>query len=99
MAFVAEGGLEMARRRHKPEEIVAKLRQVDVLEAFNGWGYFAHHVHSAYLWSFSKHHQAGKYVSDRKCSATASDKQCGTMPILKVMMALDKTIKPARLGT
>jgi ACT domain-containing protein len=31
MAFVAEGGLEMARRKHKPEEIVAKLRQVDVL--------------------------------------------------------------------
>jgi hypothetical protein len=28
MAFVAEGGLEMARRKHKPEEIVAKLRQV-----------------------------------------------------------------------
>jgi transposase-like protein len=31
MAFVAEGGLEMTRRKHKPEEIVAKLRQVDVL--------------------------------------------------------------------
>src|SRR5208337_2145639 len=31
MAFVAEGGLEMGRRKHKPEEIVAKLRQVDVL--------------------------------------------------------------------
>jgi transposase len=31
MSFVAEGGLEMARKRHKPEEIVAKLRQVDVL--------------------------------------------------------------------
>jgi putative transposase len=31
MAFVAEGGFEMAGKRHKPEEIVAKLRQVDVL--------------------------------------------------------------------
>jgi putative transposase len=31
MAFVAEGGFEMASKRHKPEEIVAKLRQVDVL--------------------------------------------------------------------
>jgi putative transposase len=31
MAFVAEGGFEMARKRHKSEEIVAKLRQVDVL--------------------------------------------------------------------
>jgi putative transposase len=31
MAFVAEGGFKMARKRHKPEEIVAKLWQVDVL--------------------------------------------------------------------
>jgi putative transposase len=31
MAFVAERGFEMARKRHKPEAIVAKLRQVDVL--------------------------------------------------------------------
>jgi transposase-like protein len=26
-----EGGFEMGRKRHKPEEIVAKLRQVEVL--------------------------------------------------------------------
>src|SRR5512136_2858023 len=31
MAFEPEGGFEMGRKRHKPEEIVAKLRQVDVL--------------------------------------------------------------------
>jgi putative transposase len=31
MAFVAEVGFEMPRKKHKPEEIVAKLRQVDVL--------------------------------------------------------------------
>jgi putative transposase len=31
MAFVADGGFEMGMKRHKPEEIVAKLRQVDVL--------------------------------------------------------------------
>jgi hypothetical protein len=37
MAFVAEGGLEMARRKHKPEEIVAKLRQV-VAEAVRTTG-------------------------------------------------------------
>ena len=33
MAFAADGGFEIARKRHKPEEIVAKLRQVDVLTA------------------------------------------------------------------
>jgi putative transposase len=31
MAFEPEGGFEMGGKRHKPEEIVAKLRQVDVL--------------------------------------------------------------------
>jgi putative transposase len=33
MAFATDGGFEMARRRHKPEEIVAKLRQLGVLMA------------------------------------------------------------------
>jgi transposase-like protein len=31
MAFGPDGGFEMSRKRHKPEEIVAKLRQVEVL--------------------------------------------------------------------
>jgi hypothetical protein len=33
MAFRAEGGIEMARKRYKLEEIVARLRQVEVLTA------------------------------------------------------------------
>jgi putative transposase len=33
MAFRAEGGIEMTRKRYKPEEIVARLRQVEVLTA------------------------------------------------------------------
>jgi hypothetical protein len=31
MAYEALGGIEMARKRYKPEEIVVKLRQVEVL--------------------------------------------------------------------
>jgi putative transposase len=31
MAFEPDGGRGMARKKYKPEEIVAKLRQVDVL--------------------------------------------------------------------
>jgi len=31
MAFCQEEDVEMSEKRHKPEEIVAKLRQVDVL--------------------------------------------------------------------
>jgi putative transposase len=33
MAFEPDGGLRMPRKRHKAEEIVAKLRQVEVLSA------------------------------------------------------------------
>jgi hypothetical protein len=36
MAFAADGGFELATKRHKPEEIVAKLRQVDVLTGKSG---------------------------------------------------------------
>jgi len=31
--FLADGGPRMIRKRHKAEEIVAKLRQVEVLTA------------------------------------------------------------------
>jgi hypothetical protein len=31
MAFCQEEDVEMSKKRHKPEEFVAKLRQVDVL--------------------------------------------------------------------
>jgi lysozyme family protein len=68
------------------------------LEAYNGWGYYLHHVHSAYLWSFSKHYAAGKYVADRVWGPRAVDQQIGTMPILKAMMEVDRTIAPKRLS-
>ena len=29
--FLSNGGLQMANKRHKPEEIVSKLSQVDIL--------------------------------------------------------------------
>lgn len=62
------------------------------LEAYNGWGYYYHGVPSAYLWSFSNQYRGGKYVADGVWNANAWSGQIGAMPMLKWMMALDKTL-------
>lgn len=66
------------------------------LEEYNGWGYFAHHVPSAYLWAGSNVYAAGKYTGDGKWSANAVDIQPGCMPLLKAMMTIDGSIQPKR---
>lgn len=60
------------------------------LERYNGWGYRLYHptTLSPYLWSFSNHYRAGKYVADGKWSATAVSEQCGAMVLLKRLEAL-----------
>lgn len=71
-------------------------------ELNNGMGYRNRGVPSAYLWSFSNIYRGGKYISDHVWSATAMDSQCGTMPLLKEMMALDSSIvfaAPSPVGT
>ena len=61
-------------------------------EKYNGWGYRHHGVPSAYLWSFSNIYGGGKYVADGVWSASAEDQQCGVMPMISRMMALDASI-------
>jgi lysozyme family protein len=61
-------------------------------ERYNGWGYRHHSTPSAYLWSFSNIYQGGKYVADGVWSAAALDRQCGTMPLLKRMAEIDRSI-------
>jgi lysozyme family protein len=61
-------------------------------EKYNGWGYRHHGVPSAYLWSFSNIYEGGKYVADGVWSASAQDQQCGVMPMISRMMALDASI-------
>ena len=61
-------------------------------EKYNGWGYRHHGVPSAYLWSFSNVYHGGKYVADGVWSAGAEDQQCGVMPMISRMMALDASI-------
>ena len=55
------------------------------LEAYNGFGYRPYGVASPYLWSFSNHYERGKYVADRKWSATAKSQQCGAAVMLKLL--------------
>ncbi len=65
------------------------------IEKYNGFGYRNNHpdVKSPYLWSFSTHYQRGKFVADGRFDADAVDQQCGTMPMLQRMMALDSSIR------
>lgn len=55
------------------------------LEAYNGWGYRRLGIHSPYLWSFSNHYSAGKYVRDGKFDPHAISKQCGSAVMLKAL--------------
>ncbi|MDZ4798499.1 MAG: hypothetical protein SGI92_10085 [Bryobacteraceae bacterium] len=57
------------------------------LEGYNGFGYRRLHpeVLSPYLWSYSNHYTAGKYVSDGTFDPSAVSKQCGCAVILRRM--------------
>lgn len=61
-----------------------------VLEMYNGFGYRLYRkINSPYLWSFTTHYKAGKYIADGKWSATAVSGQSGAMAILKRIIELD----------
>lgn len=64
-----------------------------LFEEYNGLGYAARGVPSAYVWSGSDQYVSGKYVADHVYRASAVDVQEGCAPLLSVMMALDATIQ------
>lgn len=54
------------------------------LELYNGWGYRkSRGMATPYLWSFSNHHQRGKYVQDGKFDPNATSAQCGAAVMLR----------------
>lgn len=55
------------------------------LEAYNGFGSRNHHIHTPYLWSFSQHYTAGKYVADGVYDPHAVSKQAGAAVLLKAL--------------
>lgn len=64
-----------------------------LFEEYNGLGYAARGVPSAYVWSGTDQYVSGKYVADHVYRAGVVDVQEGCAPILSMMMALDPTIK------
>lgn len=64
-----------------------------LLEEYNGLGYAARGVPSAYVWSGSDQYQSGKYVRDGVYAPSVVDVQEGCAPLLAIMMAIDDTIK------
>lgn len=65
-------------------------------ERYNGFGYRNFHpeVKSPYLWSFTTHYTSGKYYGDGKFSSAVVDKQCGAIPVMKALIALESPAKP-----
>jgi lysozyme family protein len=62
-------------------------------EEYNGLGYAAHGVPSAYVWSGTDQYVSGKYVADHDYRPRVVDVQEGCAPILARMMAIDPTIQ------
>lgn len=56
-------------------------------ERYNGWGYFGK-INSPYLWSYTNHYTAGKYIADHVYSSSAVSKQCGAAAILKTLVGM-----------
>jgi lysozyme family protein/peptidoglycan hydrolase-like protein with peptidoglycan-binding domain len=55
-------------------------------EAYNGWGYFYKGVNSPYVWGWTNEQQPGKYIADRRWSATAVDPQPGCAAMLRALI-------------
>lgn len=64
-----------------------------LLEEYNGLGYAARGVPSAYVWSGTDQYVSGKYVADHVYRASAIDVQEGCAPIIARMMAFDPDVK------
>jgi lysozyme family protein len=60
------------------------------LEAYNGWGYRRHGIHTPYLWSFTNHYTGGKYTADGVWSESAVSDQCGCAAVLRRLAELGK---------
>ena len=56
---------------------------LDRLERYNGLGYRRRGLPSPYLWSFSGHYEAGKYVADGRFDPEAVSKQCGGATLIR----------------
>ncbi len=56
-------------------------------EGYNGFGYRARSLPSAYLWSFSPLYRKGRFVADHKFDPESVSQQCGAAVLLKALLA------------
>jgi len=54
-------------------------------EAYNGWGYRVHEIHSPYLWGFSNQYSRGGFPKDHVWDDNYVSNQAGTAVIIKWM--------------
>jgi lysozyme family protein len=64
-----------------------------LFEEYNGLGYAARGVPSAYVWSGTDQYVSGKYVADHDYRPGVVDVQEGCAPILARMMAIDSSVQ------
>ncbi len=64
-----------------------------LLEEYNGLGYAARGVPSAYVWSGSDQYVSGKFIADHVYRDNVVDVQEGCAPLISRMMAIDSSIK------
>lgn len=74
------------------------------IESYNGWGYRQYHpaTPSPYVWSCTNIYDSspkGKYVGDGVWGPGVKDTQIGVAPILKALLALDKTVPKVETDT
>lgn len=55
------------------------------VESYNGTGYERRGAASPYLWSWTNLYERGKYVADNKWDPLAVSRQCGVVPLLKLL--------------
>lgn len=68
---------------------------LELLEKYNGLGYYTKGVPSPYVWSGTDQYTSGKYIADHVYSAGTVDKQLGVAGILKFL----GVFKGAPVGT
>lgn len=65
---------------------------LELLERYNGLGYFNRGQPSPYIWSGTNQYVRGKFVRDGVYDATAVDKQLGCAGLIMAMKKIDQTI-------
>lgn len=64
-----------------------------LLEEYNGLGYAARGMPSAYVWSGSDQYVSGKFIADHVFRDNVVDVQEGCAPLISRMMAIDPSIQ------